>query len=109
MEKRVKMAIKLDDIRTSLIQQLEVKGAAIDCFIDQVDSYMFYTKKERAMQRDINKRGLHYEAVSSTGKVYEKDNPSIKNAVLYNKQRLAILNELGLTIKEVEGDPDDEL
>ncbi len=103
------MAISLTRVKASLIEQLEAKGADVDCLLDVVDTYMFYTKKERAMQADINKRGLRYEAVSSTGKKYEKDNPSVKNAVLYNKQRLAILNQLGLTIKEVEGDTYDEL
>lgn len=103
------MAVTLSKVRESLIEQLRTKGADVNCFIDLVDSYMFYTKKERKMQADINKRGLHFKAVSSTGKVYEKDNPSIKNSVLYNKQRLAILNQLGLSIKEVESDTDDEL
>ena len=103
------MAVTIKQVRESLIEQLEAKGADVNCLIDLVDTYIFYTKKERKMQADINKRGLHYEAISSTGKVYEKDNPSIKNSVLYNKQRLAILNQLGLSIKEVEGDTDDEL
>lgn len=103
------MAITLKKLKESLIEQLKAKGADVDCFIDLVDSYMFYTKKERAMQADINKRGLHFEAVSSTGKTYEKDNPSIKNSVMYSKQRLAILNQLGLTINEVESNTEDEL
>ena len=61
------------------------------------------------MQADINKNGLKYEAVSSTGKKYIKDNPSVKTAVLYNKQRLEILSKLGLKIDTVEGDGEDEL
>ena len=96
-------------VRESLIKQLEAKGAKVDCFLDLVESYMFYTKKEREMQKDINARGLSFLATSSTGKVYMKDNPSIKNAVMYNKQRLAILDKLGLTIEKVEsGDTDDD-
>lgn len=96
-------------IRESLINQLKAKDAEVDCFLDLVEAYIFYTKKEREMQADINKRGLSFKAVSSTGKEYEKDNPSIKNAVLYNKQRLAILEKLGLTIDKVEsGDTDDD-
>lgn len=96
-------------VRESLIKQLEAKGAKVDCFLDLVESYMFYTKKEREMQKDINARGLSFLATSSTGKEYMKDNPSIKNAVMYNKQRLAILDKLGLTIEKVEsGDTDDD-
>lgn len=96
-------------VRESLIKQLEAKGAKVDCFLDLVESYMFYTKKEREMQKDINDRGLSFLATSSTGKEYMKDNPSIKNAVMYNKQRLAILDKLGLSIEKVEsGDTDDD-
>lgn len=96
-------------LRQSLVDQLERKGANVDCFIDLINSYIFFTKKEREMQKDIEKRGLCYKAVSSTGKTYVKDNPSIKNAVLYSKQRLAILNQLGLTISTVESNDEDEL
>lgn len=46
--------------------------------------------------------------ISAAGKEYEKDNPSVKNAVLYNKQKLAILKELQLTTSNVIGDDDDD-
>lgn len=101
--------VKVDEIKRSLIEQLEAKGASIECFADLVDAYIFYTKMERKMQSDIRKRGLSFKAVSSTGKEYTKDNPSIKNAVMYNKQRLAILAQMGLNIKNIECDCDDEL
>lgn len=101
--------ISITKLRKSLIAQLEAKDADVDCFIDLVDSYIYYTEKEREMQTDIEERGLYFDAISSTGKEYVKDNPSIKNAVMYNKQRLAILSQLGLTTENVEGDSDDEL
>ena len=101
--------ISITKLRKSLIAQLEAKDADVDCFIDLVDSYIYYTEKEREMQTDIEERGLYFDSVSSTGKEYVKDNPSIKNAVMYNKQRLAILSQLGLTTENVEGDSDDEL
>lgn len=101
--------VKIDNIKDSLIDQLVKKGADVDCFRDQIDSYIFYTQMERKMQTDIRKNGLSYKAISATGKEYMKDNPSVKNAVMYNKQRLAILAQLGLTIKTVEMDCDDDL
>lgn len=102
-------AVSFKAIKESLIDQLKAKDAEVDCFIDLIDAYIFYTKKEREMQRDINKRGLFFEATSSAGKTYIKDNPSIKNSVLYNKQRLAILEKLGLNVDNVESEFDDEL
>ncbi len=101
--------IKIADIKSSLIEQLEKKGADIDCYKDLVDAYIFYTKMERKMQADVQKKGLTYESISSTGKNYVKDNPSVKNAVYYNKQRLAILTQMGLNLKTVETETDDEL
>lgn len=103
------MAVSYKALKENLIEQLRNKGADVDCFLDLIDSYMFYTKKERQMQADINKNGLSYPAKSATGKDYIKDNPSVKNAIIYNKQRLAILNQLGLTTSSVESDIDEEL
>lgn len=99
----------VNQIRESLIDQLKIRGADVACFVDLIDSYIYYTKQERLMQADIKKNGLSYPAVSATGKNYIKDNPSIKNAILYNKQRLAILSQLGLSIDKIESDVDDEL
>ena len=101
--------ISIKKIRESIIEQLKAKGADIPLFQDQINAYIFFTTEERKMQQDISKKGLSYPAVSATGKKYIKDNPSIKNAVMYNKQRLNILAQLGLTTSTVMSDVDDEL
>lgn len=95
-------------IRESLIKQLQDKGADVEHFKSLVDDYIWYWNQERAMQKDIKERGRTYIATSAAGNEYEKDNPSVKNATLYNKQKLAILKELGLTTDNVVSD-DDEL
>lgn len=96
-------------IRESLIKQLEDKGANVEHFLSLIDDYCWYWEQEKAMQKDIKKRGHTYKAISAAGKEYEKENPSVKNALLYNKQKLAILKELGLTTDNVISDDDDEL
>lgn len=99
-------------IKNSLIEQLEKKGANVDHFLGLIDDYIWYWKEEKAMQKDIKKRGRTYIATSAAGKEYEKDNPSVKNSVLYNKQKLSILKELGLTTNDFmnsKEDEDDEL
>ena len=101
--------MKLTEIRQSLIEQLERKGANISCYVDLIDSYIFFTSCERKMQADIKKNGLSYPAISATGKEYIKDNPSIKNAAMYNKQRCSILSQMGLSIDKVEAETEDEL
>lgn len=96
-------------IKESLIKQLEDKGGNVEHFLSLIDDYIWYWTQEKAMQKDIRERGRTYKATSAAGKEYEKDNPSIKNALLYNKQKLAILKELGLTTENVISDDEDEL
>ena len=92
------------------MQQLKEKNADVEHFISLVDDYVWYYEQEKAMQDDIKKRGLSYKTISSQGKEYFKDNPSIKNAVMYNKQKLAILKEMQLTTANViKTDGDDDL
>ena len=95
-------------VREDLIAQLKAMGADVLVFKDLIDRYMFYRDLEIKMQRDIANRGLEFEARSATGTIYMKENPSVKNAVIYNKQCLAILNQLGLNTKTIEPNTEDD-
>ena len=55
---------------------------------------------EKKMQAAV-KKGLTVKAKSAAGKEYDKENPAIKAAALYSKQKLSILRELGLTTDTV--------
>ena len=88
-------------IKKSLIKQLEMKGADVTLYRALIDDYMWFHQQFRQMQADIKKRGRTYTAVSAAGKEYEKENPSVKNALLYNKQMVAILAALGLSTETV--------
>lgn len=104
------LAITKTKIKESLIAQLQAKGADIDFYKSLIDDYVFYWEQERKMQANIRKRGLTYEAEAATGRKIEKENPSVKTAYMYNKQKLAILDKLGLSTKEIlESDDNDEL
>lgn len=98
---------EVDKIKESLLKELEAKGANIEHFSSLIDDYIWYWVQEKAMQEDVKNRGFTYTAVSAAGKRYEKDNPSVKNALMYNKQKLAILKELGLTTSNVASDEDE--
>lgn len=95
-------------IRRDLLDQLKAKGADVLIFRDLIDRYIYFRRLEIEMQRDVSERGLSYLSVSSTGKEYVKDNPSIKNAIMYNKQCLEILKQLDLTTKTVDTDTADD-
>lgn len=95
-------------IKESLIKQLKAKGAKVEVYTSLVDDYIWFWKQERAMQKDIKERGRTYLSISSAGKEYEKNNPSVKDALLYNKQMVAILDALGLDTKTVTGGTEDD-
>lgn len=96
-------------IRESIVAKLAEKGIQDDVYEGLVDDFVWYWQQEKAMQKDIKKRGRTYEATSSAGKLYEKNNPSVKDALLYSKQMLAILEAMGLNAKNIEGkDFDDD-
>lgn len=90
-------------IRESLMQQLKTKGADVDLYRGMIDDYCWLLKQEREMMADVRKRGRTYTAVSAAGKEFEKENPSVKNALLYNRQMVSILGALGLDTKTVTG------
>lgn len=95
-------------IKESLIQQLKNKSADVEHFKDLIDDYIWFFEQEKAMQEDIKIRGHSYKAKSSSGYSINKENPSVKNALMYNKQKLAILKQLGLTIENTISDDDND-
>ena len=97
------------NIEDSLIKQLEEKGANVDHFLSLVDDYVWYWNQEKLMQKDIEENGFLIDSVSASGKEYKKENSSVKNAVMYNKQKLAILKQLELTTNNAASNDDDEL
>ena len=86
-----------EEIRASLEQQLKDQGADVLHFQMLLDDYMFFYDMLKKMKRDIKKRGTTIKATSASGKEYDKENPSVKQAALYSKQMLQILREMGLT------------
>ena len=98
------------DIKKGLIRQLELKGSKTPHFLSLVEDYLFLHGQVQKMKASIRKVGVEYEAVSAAGKTYVKENPAVKNIVLYNRQILSILKELGLNTDGAEGiGEDDEL
>lgn len=95
------------EIRRSLEQQLRDKGADVLHFQALLDDYMFFYKMQKRMQADINKNGTVIKSVSAAGKTYDRENPAIKQAALYNQRMLGILRELGLTTDNCRP-PDDD-
>lgn len=84
-------------IRASLEAQLRERGADVAVYQSLLDDYMKYWRMEKDFHADIKHRGTMVECVSASGKEYIRENPSFKNAVLCDRQKLQILDKLGLT------------
>lgn len=97
------------NIKKSLISQLQNNGANVDHFLSLIDDYIWFCKQEKEMQNDIKKRGHSFKTTSASGFEIDKENPSIKNAKMYNDHKLKILKQLGLEAKNIVDDPDDDL
>ncbi len=98
------------EVRESLLAQLEAQGASNEHFVDLIKDYMSLWKIKNKLVRDINKRGVTYKDVSSVGVEMQKNNPSVKELVMVNRQMLSILEKLGLSTENVNaGDTVDEM
>ena len=104
-------------IKASLVAQLEARGANVTHYQKLINDYDFYDKQEKKAHKDIKKNGTVIHTTSANGKPIVKENPNCKVAIMFNKQKLLILKQMGLTTKNVnaisppslEGDDDDKL
>lgn len=105
-----------NSIKASLIAQLEAKGANVTHYKKLINDYDFYDKQEKKAHKDIKKNGTVINTTSANGKPIIKENPNCKVAIMFNKQKLLILKQMGLTTKNVNtaapvesGEDDDRL
>ena len=73
--------------------QLAAKGADIELFNDQINDYMSMWDLKETLKDDIQKNGLRLNYTTSNGGKAEKDNPSVKQLPLVNKQMLMLLKQ----------------
>ena len=100
------------EVKKSLEEQLEVKGANIDLFLDQIQDYMSLWDLKENLKDDIEEHGLRMLYKTANGGETEKDNPSVKQLPLINKQMLMLLKQLDISTDKVirnGEDPDDDL
>lgn len=99
-------------VKKSLIEQLEAKGADVDVFLDQINDYMSMWDLKENLKDDIKENGLRMYYTASNGGKAEKDNPSVKQLPIVNKQMLMLLKQMDISTDKAvkEGcDMDDAL
>lgn len=84
-------------VKDSLEEQLEAKGADIDLFKDQIGDYMAMWDLKESLKDDIAENGLRLMYRTANGGTAEKDNPSVKQIPLINKQMLMLLKQLEIS------------
>lgn len=92
-----------DKVHESLLDQIRMKGAEIECYKDMLSDYMAFWDTKNLLIADIRDRGVVYEDKSAAGYMMQKNNPSVKELVMVNRQMLTILKELGLKTDEAGG------
>jgi hypothetical protein len=95
-------------IEESLLEQLEMKGADMDHFVDLVRDYMSLWDVKNDLLEDIKERGVMYRDFSSVGIEMMKNNPSVRELVGINRQMLSILKDLDINTKTVALFNDDD-
>lgn len=101
--------MKRVDIEKSLKKQLDDKGATVNHFTDLINDYLSIWDVKNALVDDIKTRGVTFTDVSSTGIPMMKNNPSVKELVMVNKQMMSILKELGISTTDIGVDDGDEM
>lgn len=84
-------------IENSLLEQLAMLGAMKEHYIDLIRDYMGLWTVKTALLSDIKSRGVTYKDFSAVGIEMHKNNPSVKELVVVNKQMLSLLKELGIS------------
>ena len=95
-------------MKTSLEDQLKAKGADIELFIDQIKDYMTMWDLKERLKDDIEENGLRLMYKTANGGTAEKDNPSVKQIPLINKQMLMLLKQLEISTDNAARDGSDQ-
>lgn len=95
------------EVRKSLIEQLEARGADIALYKDLVDDYMALWDEKEKLKAAMEERGYFYEAFSATGNPIEKENQAFKLFPNVNRQMLATLEKLGLNTETIIREDED--
>lgn len=86
--------------------------STVEVFLDQINDYMTMWDLKESLKDDIKENGLRMYYRASNGGSTEKDNPSVKQLPVVNKQMLMLLKQMDISTDKAvkEGcDMDDAL
>lgn len=86
---------------------MKAKGADIELFKSQISDYMTMWDLKEKLKDDIAENGLRLMYKTANGGKAERDNPSVKQIPLINKQMLMLLKQLEISTDNVTRDGSD--
>lgn len=98
-----------EKLKTDLLEQLERNGTYGQYYIDLVSDYMELWEIKNALIADINKRGVVVEYTSDRGSTNFRKNESVSELVKVNDRMIKLLDVIGITPAQAEGDDDEEM
>ena len=106
-----KSSLKYQNIKTSLLEQLNSNHTHGNHYEDLVEDYMSLWITKCLLIDDINSRGVSVNWNNGGGQRGKKKNDSVSELVKVNAQMLKLLNELGLKTNDLTNgdDENDEL
>lgn len=104
-----KKSVSRDNVKKSLIEQLQSRGVEYLFLMDLINDYMSLWAVKQKLIEDIEARGVTVTYQNGKNQKGVKQNDSVLSLIKTNAQMLRILAELGLRGSEQTGVMDDEL
>ena len=88
--------ISYRQIKSDLLDQLEINGTAGKYYLDLVDDYINLLKTKNELQKDIDEKGVSVKYQNGSNQWGYKKNDSVDQLLKVNAQQLKILDYLNL-------------
>lgn len=101
--------MKLEEIKTDLLDQLERNGTTGKYYIDLINDYVSLWKTKNMLLNDISERGVRVEYNNGGGQTGYRKNDSVDQVLKVNQQMLKLLDSIGIKPVQVVDDDDEEM
>ncbi len=98
-----------EQIKNDLTEQLERNGTVGQFYQDLILDYMKLWDVKNMLIEDIDERGAVVDYTSNTGQSNKKKNDSVMELIKVNDRMTKLLDAIGITPAQTDGDANDEM
>lgn len=98
-----------EQIKNDLTEQLERNGTVGQFYQDLILDYMKLWDVKNMLIDDIDERGAVVDYTSNTGQSNKKKNDSVMELIKVNDRMTKLLDAIGITPAQTDGDANDEM